>query len=60
MLLASAAGIAGNRGQASYAASNTFNDAFASYRRSLGLPCSTIDVGLVAEVGYAAEHKERF
>ena len=56
VMLASVAGIVGNPGQAAYAASNTFLDSFAAYRNQLGLPASTIDIGLVAGVGYAAEH----
>ena len=30
-------------------------DAFSYYRAALGLPASTIDVGMVADVGYVAE-----
>ena len=59
VMLASVAGITGNRGQAAYAASNTFMDAFAGYRSQRGLPASTIDIGVVSEVGYVAEHAPR-
>ena len=59
VMLASLSGIVGNRGQAAYAASNTFMGAFAEYRSLRGLPASTIDIGVVADVGYVAEHKER-
>ena len=59
IMLASLSGIVGNRGQAAYAASNTFMDAFAQYRSRQGLPASTIDIGVVADVGYVAEHKSR-
>ncbi|KAI9808079.1 MAG: Type I Iterative PKS [Pycnora praestabilis] len=58
VMLGSASGIAGNLGQAAYCASNTFMDAFASYRASLSLPASTIDLGLVADVGYVATSSE--
>ena len=59
VMLSSAAGITGNRGQAAYAASNTFMDAFAGYRSQRGLPASTIDIGVVGDVGYVAEHAPR-
>ena len=55
VLLASITGIVGNKGQAAYAASNTFMDAFAEYRAIQGLPASTIDLGMVADVGYVAQ-----
>ena len=58
-MLASMSGICGNPGQAAYAATNTFMDAFAEYRNSKGLPGVTIDIGLVDEVGYVAETDEQ-
>ena len=59
VMLASGAGIVGSRGQAAYAASNTFMDAFAEYRSKQGLAASTIDIGIVIDVGYVAEHSAR-
>lgn len=59
VMLASVSGIIGNAGQSAYAASNTFLDSFAAYRNRLGLPASTIDIGVVESVGYAAENMER-
>ena len=59
VMLASLAGIVGSRGQAAYAASNTFMDAFAEYRSRQGLAAATIDIGIVIDVGYVAEHKPR-
>lgn len=54
----SVSGIVGNTAQAAYAAGNTFLDAFASYRNSLGLPATTIDLGAISGVGYLARNDE--
>lgn len=54
-MLSSTAGVVGNKGQANYAAANTFLDAFASYRQKLGLRANTVDLGLIEDVGYVAE-----
>lgn len=54
-MLSSVSGVAGNKGQANYAAANTFLDAFARYRQEMGLPANTIDLGLVEDVGYVAK-----
>ena len=55
IMLGSASGIIGNRGQAAYAATCSFLNAFAQYRASLGMTATCIDIGLVEDVGYAAE-----
>lgn len=55
VMYGSFSGLVGNWGQANYSASNTFMDAFAQYRRNLGLPATTIDIGVVEEVGYVSE-----
>ncbi|PSR80443.1 hypothetical protein BD289DRAFT_484972 [Coniella lustricola] len=54
-MLSSVSGVIGNKGQANYAAGNTFLDAFASYRRELGLAANTVDLGAIQDVGYVAE-----
>jgi acyl carrier protein len=54
--ISSAAGAVGNRGQAAYSAANTFLNAFVQYRRSLGLPASSIDLTAVSDAGYLAEN----
>ncbi|CAG8903978.1 unnamed protein product [Penicillium egyptiacum] len=53
--LSSVAGIIGNRGQAAYSAANSFLDGFIEYRRSLGLPGTSIDLAAVSDVGYLAD-----
>ena len=58
IMLSSVSGIIGNASQANYAAGNTFLDAFAEYRNSLGLPAVTLDLGVILGVGYVAENHE--
>lgn len=57
ILLSSSGGIVGSYAQGNYCAGNTFQDAFARYRSSLGLPGRTIDVGFVEGEGYTAENE---
>lgn len=57
LLFSSLSGIVGNPGQTNYAGANTFMDAFAQYRFSLGLPACTIQLGIVEDVGYAAQNE---
>lgn len=59
VILASAAGIFGTRGQAIYAGTSTFLGAFARWRQAQSLPANTLYLGAVAEVDYAAEHSDK-
>ncbi len=58
VLLASAGGVVGNRGQSNYASGNTYQDALAHHRVSLGQKCVSLDLGLVLSVGFAAENRD--
>ncbi|KAI1864640.1 hypothetical protein JX265_008364 [Neoarthrinium moseri] len=58
VFLSSMSGITGQPGQANYAGANTFLDAFALWRNSNGLPASSIDIGAVADMGYAARDQK--
>ncbi|CAM1507705.1 Fc.00g045530.m01.CDS01 [Cosmosporella sp. VM-42] len=59
IMLSSAAGIVGNKGQAAYSAANTFMNAFAQYRVRRGLPATAIDLAAVSDVGYLADNTDR-
>ncbi|QSJ15495.1 type I polyketide synthase [Nostoc sp. UHCC 0702] len=50
----SAAALLGSPGQGNYAAANAFMDALVHYRRSLGLPGTSINWGAWADVGMVA------
>ncbi|KAL4901000.1 hypothetical protein BDW74DRAFT_182333 [Aspergillus multicolor] len=52
VLFSSICGMVGYYGQANYAASNSFMDAFVQYRHDRGLAASVLDIGAVDDVGY--------
>lgn len=58
ILLSSTGGVVGNRGQSNYVAANTYQDALARYRVSIGEKCISLNLGLMAEAGFAAERQE--
>ncbi|KAI1459633.1 hypothetical protein F4805DRAFT_48404 [Annulohypoxylon moriforme] len=58
VLFSSISGLVGPRGQANYAAGNTFLDAFVQYRHKQGLPASVIDIGAMGDVGIISESEK--
>ncbi|PNP76811.1 hypothetical protein FNYG_09827 [Fusarium nygamai] len=56
-LFSSVSGIAGQIGQANYAAGNTFMDAYVQYRHGQGLACSTLAIGIMEDVGFLARER---
>lgn len=54
VMFSSIAAVVGMPGQSNYTAGNSFLDAFAQYRNGLGLAASTINVGVVEDVGVVA------
>ncbi|KAE8852240.1 hypothetical protein HRS9122_02527 [Pyrenophora teres f. teres] len=58
IILSSIAGVIGIASQCNYGAGGAFQDALAAYRTSRRLPCVSIDIGAVKNVGYVAEHGE--
>ncbi len=58
-LLSSISSVLGNPAQGNYASGCSFQDAFASYRHGcLGLPASTVNLGIIEEIGYMARNDE--
>lgn len=58
ILFSSYGSIAGQWGQANYAAANTFMDAFVQFRHHKGLVASVIDVGVMGEVGFVSRNQD--
>ncbi|HEC44649.1 MAG TPA: SDR family NAD(P)-dependent oxidoreductase [Bacteroides sp.] len=54
VLYSSISSIYGNPGQVSYVAGNSFLENFAQYRRSQGMTASTINWGVLGDVGFVA------
>lgn len=56
ILFSSIASLVGNIGQTSYVVANSFLDGFAHYRRSLGLPATTINWGVLSQSGVVSRN----
>lgn len=56
LLFSSTAATGGWYGQANYHAGNTFVEAFANYRRGLGMAASVLNVGFIRDAGFVAEN----
>ncbi len=48
----------GNPGQVSYVGANSFLDNFSQWRRAQGLPATTINWGVIGDVGFVARSQE--
>ena len=55
ILMSSISGSVGHPGQFNYTSANSFLDSFAQYRQSLGLPCSSINLGGMEGIGFLSE-----
>jgi NAD(P)-dependent dehydrogenase (short-subunit alcohol dehydrogenase family) len=55
VILSSVVGMTGNASQGNYGAGGAFQDAIARNRAARGLPCVTIDLGMVNSVGFVAD-----
>ncbi|KAK6207062.1 hypothetical protein LQW54_007490 [Pestalotiopsis sp. IQ-011] len=51
-------GTVGTATESNYCSANGFLDAFARWRRSRGLPCESVGLGMISEVGYLHENPE--
>jgi NADPH:quinone reductase-like Zn-dependent oxidoreductase/NADP-dependent 3-hydroxy acid dehydrogenase YdfG len=58
LMTSSLTGSVGMATESNYCAANSFQDAFARYRRSLGLPGTALGIGMIQEVGYLHEHPQ--
>lgn len=59
IVISSAAGAVGNRGQAAYAAANTFLNGFAQHLRGKGIRSASLDLTAVSDAGYLAEDADK-
>jgi len=58
IMLSSFSGIVGFPGQSNYCAGNTYQDALAKYRVSIGEKATAVDLGMILSVGFTAERPE--
>ena len=58
VVLNSFSAVLGTPGQTNYSAAGTFQDAFVRFRHRLGLPATSINLGMVTEVGYVSRNPD--
>lgn len=58
VMFSSVSSLLGNVAQSSYSAANLFMDSFASYRRAMNLPATSINWGVIADVGFVARNSD--
>ncbi|KAL9107955.1 MAG: hypothetical protein Q9187_008355 [Circinaria calcarea] len=58
LILSSITGSIGTATESNYCAANAFLDSFACHRRSLGLPATSVGLGMISEVGFLHENPD--
>jgi emericellamide synthase (highly reducing iterative type I polyketide synthase) len=58
VMLSSVVSMVGTVGASNYASSCAFQDGIARYRRRLGLPAYSVNIGAIVEAGYVSENPE--
>ncbi|MCJ1346998.1 hypothetical protein MMC31_005218, partial [Peltigera leucophlebia] len=58
LMTSSVSGSVGTATESNYCSANYFLDIFARYRRGLGLPATSVGLGMISEVGYLHENPE--
>ncbi|KAI0003946.1 ketoacyl-synt-domain-containing protein [Xylariaceae sp. FL0662B] len=58
LMTSSVSGSVGTATESNYCSANYFLDVFARYRRGLGLPATSLGLGMISEVGYLHENPE--
>ena len=58
LMTSSISGTVGTATESNYCSANAFLDSFARHRTGLGLPATSVGLGMIAEVGYLHEHPD--